>query len=324
VTAERLGGSGAMLALLRDALWPNLVQTLEGTPALIHGGPFANIAHGCNSVVATRMALQLADWAITEAGFGFDLGAEKFFDIKCRSAGLRPDAVVLVATIRALKMHGGVALKQLGSVDAEAVRRGLPNLEKHVENIQRFGEPPIVALNRFAADDEEEIEVVRARCEALGVAFAATDHHARGGAGAEELARTLVEKTRAVGRRGFTPLYPLEAPVEEKIATVAREMYGARDIAYTPAAERDLRDVARLGYSDLPVCIAKTPASLSDDPSLHGRPRDFEVTVRGVQVNAGAGFLVVLTGEILRMPGLPRHPLAQQIDVRDGQIVGLE
>jgi formate--tetrahydrofolate ligase len=325
VTAERLGGSGAMLALLRDALLPNLVQTLEGTPALVHGGPFANIAHGCNSVIATKMAMHLGDWAITEAGFGFDLGAEKFFDIKCRSAGLDPAAVVLVATVRALKMHGGLGLKELERVDVGAVERGLPNLEKHVENIQRFGERPIVALNRFAADADDEIEVVRARCEALGVAFAPSDHHARGGAGAEELARTVMARS---GRPGdgpvFSPLYPLEASVEEKVATVAREMYGARDVFYTQQARHDLGHVERLGYANLPVCIAKTPASLSDDPKLHGRPRDFDVTVRGVQINAGAGFLVVLTGDIMRMPGLPRHPLAERVDVIDGEIVGLE
>ncbi len=325
VTAERLGGSGAMLALLRDALWPNLVQTLEGTPALIHGGPFANIAHGCNSVIATKMAMHLSDWTITEAGFGFDLGAEKFFDIKCRSAGLDPDAVVLVATIRALKMHGGLDLKELDHVDPGAVERGLPNLDKHIENIQRFGERPIVALNRFAADADEEIEVVRARCEALGVAFAPTDHHARGGEGAEELARTLMAHAERPGDENvFSPLYPLEASVEEKIETVAREMYGASDVFYTGQARRDLAQVEKLGYAGLPVCIAKTPASLSDDPKLHGRPRDFEVTVRGVQINAGAGFLVVLTGDIMRMPGLPRRPLAERVDVVGGEIVGLE
>jgi formate--tetrahydrofolate ligase len=325
VTADRLSGSGAMLALLRDALWPNLVQTLEGTPALIHGGPFANIAHGCNSVVATRMAMHLADWAITEAGFGFDLGAEKFFDIKCRGANLDVAAVVLVATLRALKMHGGVPLGELDRSDPGAVQRGLPNLEKHIENIQQFGEVPIVGLNRFGSDEDAEIAVVRARCQELGVPFAVSDHHARGGAGAEDLARTLIAHAERPGSgRRFSPLYPLEASVEEKILTVARKMYGARDVYYTAQARRDLADVERLGYARLPVCIAKTPGSLSDDPKLRGRPRDFEVTVRGVQINAGAGFLVVVTGDILRMPGLPRRPLAERIDVRDGRIVGLE
>ncbi|MEZ4334731.1 MAG: formate--tetrahydrofolate ligase [Myxococcota bacterium] len=325
VTAERLGGSGAMLALLQDALWPNLVQTLEGTPALVHGGPFANIAHGCSSVVATRMALHLADWAITEAGFGFDLGAEKFFDIKCRGADLDPAAVVLVATVRALKMHGGVALSSLAATDAAAVGRGLPNLEKHVENIRQFGETPIVALNRFAGDAEEEIDVVRARCKALDVPFALIDHHARGGEGAEALACALVAHAERVGGgQRFRPLYPLDAPVEAKILAVAQKMYGARSVAFTPQARRDLADVERLGHGGLPVCIAKTPNSLSDDPHRRGRPRDFEVTVRGIQINAGAGFLVVLTGDILRMPGLPREPRARRIDVVDGRIVGLQ
>jgi formate--tetrahydrofolate ligase len=323
VTASRLRSSGAMLALLREALWPNLVQTLEGTPALVHGGPFANIAHGCNSVLATRTAMQLADWAVTEAGFGFDLGAEKFFDIKCRSAGLEVAAVVLVATVRALKLHGGIAPGQLGRPDAEAVRRGLPNLEKHVENIRIFGEVPLVALNRFSADTEVEIEVVRARCAELGAPFAVSDHHARGGEGALALARAAIERAKG-GGGSFRPLYPLEAPVEEKIAAVARAMYGARGVVFTRDARRDLRDVQRLGYERLPVCIAKTPASLSDEPTRRGRPEGFDVTVRSIQINAGAGFLVVLTGEILRMPGLPRTPLAEAIDVRDGRIVGLE
>ena len=322
VTADALQASGAMLALLREALWPNLVQTLEGTPALVHGGPFANIAHGCNSVVATRTALQLADWAITEAGFGFDLGAEKFFDIKCRSAGLDTDAVVLVATVRALKLHGGRARGELAEPDPEAVRRGLPNLEKHVENIRHFGEVPVVALNRFGSDSEGEVAVVSERCAALGVPFAVSDHHARGGEGAEELARTVMKHAR--GDRPFTPLYEDDQPVADKIAAVARKMYGAEGIGFTKRAERDLAEVERLGYARLPVCIAKTPASLSDDPKLRGRPDGFEVTVRSVQINAGAGFLVVLTGDILRMPGLPRRPLAERIDLRDGRIEGLE
>ena len=325
VTAESIGAAGAMLALLQDALWPNLVQTLEGVPAFVHGGPFANIAHGCNSVVATRAALHVADWAITEAGFGFDLGAEKFFDIKCRSAGFETAAVVLVATVRALKLHGGMALKRLATPDAQAVAAGLPNLEKHVENIGCFGQTPVVALNRFAADQDAEIEVVRARCRELGVPFAVSDHHARGGQGARELARSLVEHADARG--SDTPLrllYPLEAPVPDKILAVARAMYGARAVVFTPQAKRDLADVERLGYAGLPVCIAKTPASLSDEPGLRGRPDGFDVTVRGIQINAGAGFLVVLTGDILRMPGLPRHPLAESIDLREGRVVGVQ
>ncbi len=323
VTAGDLGAAGVMLAVLRDALRPNLVQTLEGTPALVHGGPFANIAHGCNSLVATRMALHLADWCVTEAGFGFDLGAEKFFDIKCAGAGLDTAAVVLVATVRALKMHGGVGLKDLAEADPEAVERGLPNLEKHVENIRTFGEPPVVALNRFHGDAEEEIAVVRRACASLDVPFAVSDHHARGGAGAEELARAVL--VHAEGRsRPFRPLYGPEDPVLEKIRAVATRMYGAREVLLTPGARRDLAQVERLGFGGLPVCIAKVPGSLSDDPRRRGRPRDFEVTVRALRINAGAGFLVVLTGDILRMPGLPRRPLAESIDLREGRIVGLE
>ncbi len=322
VTADALQASGAMLALLREALWPNLVQTLEGTPALVHGGPFANIAHGCNSVVATKTALKLADWAVTEAGFGFDLGAEKFFDIKCRSAGLDTDAVVLVATVRALKLHGGRPRDALAEPDTEAVRRGLPNLEKHVENIRHFGEVPVVALNRFGSDSDAEIAAVRERCDALGVPSAVSDHHAHGGEGAEALARTVMEHAR--GDRPFTPLYEEADPVAAKIAAVARKMYGAEGISFTKRAERDIALLERLGYGTLPVCIAKTPASLSDDPKLRGRPDGFDVTVRSVQINAGAGFLVVLTGDILRMPGLPRRPLAERIDLRGGRIEGLE
>jgi formate--tetrahydrofolate ligase len=323
VTARGLHASGAMLALLRDALWPNLVQTREGTPALVHGGPFANIAHGCSSVLATRLALHGADWAVTEAGFGFDLGAEKFFDIKCRAAGLDAAAVVLVATVRALKLHGGASLEDLGRPDAAALRRGLANLDKHVENIRCFGEVPVVAVNRFASDAPEELDAVLARCAELGVPAAPTDHFARGGEGALALAREVVSHAER-GARAFRPLYALDAPVPEKILAVARAMYGARGVAFTKAAKRDLADVERLGYAGLPVCIAKTPASLSDDPRLRGRPEGFEVSVRGIQIHAGAGFLVVLTGEILRMPGLPRRPRAESIDLRDGEIVGLD
>ncbi len=322
VTARDLGASGAMHALLHEALRPNLVQTLEGTPALVHGGPFANIAHGCNSVFATRMALHTADWCLTEAGFGFDLGAEKFFDIKCQSAGLDTAAVVLVATIRALKMHGGRKKSELGTADPEAVRRGLPNLEKHLESIRCFGERPLVALNQFSQDTAEEIAVVRERCDTLGIPVAATDHHARGGEGAEELARLLVQHTKTTSTR-FRPLYDWNDSVEDKVLAVAHAMYGADAVAYTKSAKRELREIEALGYAELPVCIAKVPGSLSDDGRLRGRPRDFEITVRGIQVNAGAGFLVVLTGDIMRMPGLPRRPLAESIDVRDGRIVGL-
>jgi formate--tetrahydrofolate ligase len=322
VTAGKLSATGAMLALLRDALRPNLVQTLEGTPVFVHGGPFANIAHGCNSVLATRTAMHLADWTITEAGFGFDLGAEKFFDIKCAGAGLDTAAVVLVATVRALKMHGGVRLDALATPDAGAVTRGLPNLSKHVESIRHFGESPVVALNRFAADADAEIEAVRGHCASLGVPFAVADHHARGGAGAVELAQAVMAHAEKRSQP-FRPLYDWSDPVPQKILAVARKMYGARSIVFTKTAERDLDDVRRLGYDRLPVCIAKTQSSLSDDPKVPGRPTDFDVTVRGIQVNAGAGFLVILTGDILRMPGLPRTPLAESIDLRGDTIVGI-
>ena len=323
VTAGELSATGAMLALLYDALQPNLVQTLEGTPVLIHGGPFGNIAHGCNSALATRMAMHQADWAITEAGFGFDLGGEKFFDIKCASAGLDAAVVVLVATVRALKMHGGVASANLGAPDAAAVARGLPNLEKHVENVGQFGKPAVVALNHFAADTEKEIDVVAARCAAWGVPFALCDHYARGGEGAIHLASQVMAHAQQSGQP-FRPLYDWKRPVPEKILAVAQTMYGARNVIFTKAAERDLSDIRRLGYEHLPVCVAKTQNSLSDDPTVRGRPLDFDVTVRGLQINAGAGFLVALTGDILRMPGLPRKSLAESIDVRGGQITGLQ
>ena len=322
VTAGELKATGAVLALLKDALMPNLVQTLEGTPCFVHGGPFANIAHGCNSVLATRMAMHFADWTVTEAGFGFDLGAEKFFDIKCAGAGLDTAAVVLVATIRALKMHGGVKKDDLAAPSATAVEAGLPNLEKHVENIRCFGESPVVALNRFGADTDEEIDVVRRCCAKLGVPFALSDHHARGGDGALELARALIEHAEA-SPQPFKPLYDWNAPVVDKIRTICQRIYGANDVELTATAKRDLEDVERLGYAGLPICMAKTQNSLSDNPNLRGRPTNFDVTVRNIQINAGAGFLVVLTGEIMRMPGLPKHPASENIDVVDGRIVGL-
>ncbi len=322
VTAGQLESTGAALALLRDAILPNLVQTMGGTPAIVHGGPFANIAHGCNSVVATKLGLHLADWVITEAGFGFDLGAEKFYDIKCRSAGLDTAAVVLVASVRALKLHGGRPYKQLDQPDPAAVERGLPNLEKHIENIHLFTELPVVALNRFEGDTDEEVAVVREYCETHDVEFGVAEHFAKGGEGAVEVAEAVLRHADTDQTR-FHPLYGLEDTVPEKIYAVATRMYGASDIAFTRQAQRDLEDVERLGFSKLPVCIAKTPSSLSDDPKLRGRPRDFEVTIRGIQINAGAGFLVVLTGDILRMPGLPRRPQANAIDLRDGSIVGL-
>jgi len=323
VTAGQLKATGAMLALLRDALWPNLVQTLEGTPALVHGGPFANIAHGCNSVIATRTALALADWVITEAGFGFDLGAEKFFDIKCASAGLEVASVVLVATVRALKLHGGAKLGDLAKPDPKAVARGLANLDKHIESIACFGRHPIIALNRFGSDSDEEVAVVRRHATELGVPIAVCDHFARGGAGADDLAALVEEHSTEPGTTHFGPLYDWASPVPDKIRTVAEKMYGARDVLYSREARQDLKLIERHGFAGLPVCIAKTQSSLSDDPHRRGRPRDFEVTVRRIHVASGAGFLIVVTGDIVRMPGLPAVPRAEGIDLIDGEVTGL-
>ena len=323
VHAKALGVTGAMMALLRDALQPNLVQSFEGTPAFVHGGPFANIAHGCNSIIATRMALHHADWAITEAGFGFDLGAEKFFDIKCRIADLDPDAVVLVTTVRALKMHGGKDKKDLVAEDRAAVKQGLENLDKHIESVQIFNKHPVVALNRFATDTDEEIAIIRDRCIDLGVSFAETTHHADGGKGAIALAKAVIASVDK--SKPFTPLYSLDMSVVDKIKAVSRAMYGANDVAFSKEAEKDLQHVEQLGLTHLPICIANAASSLSDDPVLHGRPRDFSVTVRAIQINAGAGFLVVLTGNIMRMPGLPKKPAANNIKLlANGVIEGLE
>jgi formate--tetrahydrofolate ligase len=322
VSAGDLQAVGAMMVLLKDALMPNLVQALGGVPALVHGGPFANIAHGCNSVIATKMALAHADWVVTEAGFAFDLGGEKFYDIKCTTAGLDPAAVVLVATIRALKRHGGLPPDRLTEPDPAAVERGLGNLEKHIENVQAFGTTPVVALNRFGTDAEEEIEVVRRACEAAGAPFAVTDHFARGAAGAEELAATVMAHA-CHGQHPFRRLYSPSAPLEEKMDAIARTMYGAAEVVYTADAQKDLAEIRRLGYGELPLCVAKTPASLSDDPSVVGRPEGFTVTVRGAVLAAGAGFVVPLLGNILRMPGLPKSPQAVRMDYRDGQVVGM-
>ena len=322
VYLKALNITGAMMALLRDAIHPNLVQTLEGTPAFMHGGPFANIAHGCNSVFATRMAMQLADWTVTEAGFGFDLGAEKFFHIKCRSAGLDPDAVVVVTTVRALKFHGGKAKDALGQPDTEAVRAGLENLDKHIESVAHFNKHPVVALNRFADDTDEEIAIIRDRAEALGVSFAETRHFAEGGKGAEDLARAVMASVEK--NKPFSPLYQLEDSLYEKVNKVCKAMYGANDVAFSKDAEKDLKIIRGLGLSKLPICIAKAPSSLSDDPTLHGRPRDFQVTVRNIQVSAGAGFLIILTGNIMRMPGLPKYPKAEQVELLpDGSVIGV-
>ncbi len=322
VRAADLKAVGALLVVLKDALKPNLVQTCEGVPAFVHGGPFANIAHGCNSVVATKMALAHADWVVTEAGFGFDLGAEKFFDIKCRTAGLDTAAVVLVATVRALKMHGGVRRDRLESPDPAAVERGLPNLAKHVESIHTFCERPVVALNRFGADSPEEIEVVRRAAAELGAPFAVSDIFAAGGDGGVELARAVVAHAERTSRP-FCPLYELSDPIPVKIGKVARLMYGAADVGYEPRAEKAIRDIEKLGYGGLPVCVAKTQSSLSDDPKLVGRPEGFEVTVRDVLLAAGAGYVVPLLGEILRMPGLPATPQAEKVDLVDGRVVGM-
>ncbi len=322
VTAADLKAVGAMMVLLKDAIQPNLVQTGEGVPAFVHGGPFANIAHGCNSVIATKMAMAHADWTITEAGFGFDLGAEKFFDIKCQYAGLDTAAVVLVATVRALKRHGGVLKKKLAQEDPAAVERGLDNLRKHIENIRLFGESPVVALNRFASDTDDEIRVVRRACEGLRIPFAVCDGFEKGGDGATELAQ-IVMATAETTSSPFHPLYDWQEPVKVKMNKIASLIYGARGVLWTKGAERDLKLIRKLGYNHLPICVAKTPVSLSDDPRLLGRPTDFETTVRGLIVAAGAGFLVALLGDILRMPGLRAKPQAEKMDLVDGEVVGL-
>ena len=322
VFLKSLNITGAMMALLRDAVHPNLVQTLEGTPAFMHGGPFANIAHGCNSVFATRMAMQFADWTVTEAGFGFDLGAEKFFHIKCRSNGLDPDAVVLVTTVRALKLHGGKAKDALDQPDPDAVRLGLENLDKHIESVSHFNKHPVVALNRFANDTDEEISIIRERAEAHGVSFAETRHFSEGGKGAQDLAREVIKSVEQ--NKPFSPLYELDDTIYEKVHKVCKDMYGANDVAFTKEAELDLKTITAIGLDKLPVCIAKAPSSLSDDPLLHGRPRDFQVTVRNIQVSAGAGFLIILTGKIMRMPGLPKQPMAEQVELLpDGSVIGV-
>ncbi|NKB70196.1 MAG: formate--tetrahydrofolate ligase [Candidatus Latescibacteria bacterium] len=323
ITAADLGVHGAMAVLLRDACKPNLVQTLEHTPAFIHGGPFANIAHGCNSVLATKLSLRLADYTVTEAGFGADLGAEKFLNIKCRQAGLKPDVVVLVATVRALKFHGGVDLKELGQVDMTALEKGLENLKKHLENIRRFGLPVVVAINSFSSDTAEEVELIRDKCAYLGAPIVAADHWARGGVGAEDLARAVVE-TADNTQSDFTFLYPKKRRLWDKVRTIAQEIYGADDIMGDKRLRATFRRLQREGYGDLPICMAKTQYSLSTDPGLKGRPSNFAVPIRDVRVAAGAGFVVVLAGDIMTMPGLPKTPSAEAIDFdENGQITGL-
>lgn len=323
VTAKSLNAAGAMMALLKNAIMPNLVQTTEGVPTFIHGGPFANIAHGCNSVIATRMALSFSDWAITEAGFGFDLGAEKFFDIKCKGAGLDTSAVVLVATCRALKSHGGIDKANINKLNTKALQMGLPNLDRHIENIKRFCEPPIVCLNRFREDHTEEIEVIKNHCEKnLQVPFAVSNVFEEGGKGGIDLAEKVILHSER-SSQPFSPLYDWNEDVKTKIFKIANKMYGAGEVRYTQRAERDLRSIEKNGYHNLPVCIAKTPISLSDNPKLRGRPENFCVTVREIVIAAGAGFLIPLTGDILRMPGLPKYPQAEKIDLRDNDIIGV-
>ena len=323
VTAGDLNAVGSMAALLKDAIKPNLVQTLEHTPVIVHGGPFANIAHGCNSVRATKTALGLSDYTVTEAGFGADLGAEKFLDIKCRIAGLKPDAVVLVATIRALKYNGGVAKKDLGEENLEALKKGIVNLEKHIENIQKYGVPVVVTLNAFLTDTEAEMAYVKQFCEERDCRFALSEVWAKGGEGGEALAREVIN-TIENKPSNYAPIYADDLSLTEKITKVATEIYGADGVNFLPAAARQLAKIEEMGFGKLPVCMAKTQYSLSDDPNMLGRPRNYNITVREAYVSAGAGFVVALTGAIVTMPGLPKRPAAFDIDVdKDGKIVGL-
>ena len=322
VRARDLKAHGAMTALLKEFLAPNLVQTLEGAPAFIHGGPFANIAHGCNSVLATTTALKLADYVVTEAGFGADLGGEKFIDIKCRKAGLTPDCVVLVATIRALKMHGGVKKEDLKSENLKALEAGMANLQQHVENVKKFGLPAVVSINRFSADTEAEIALVKEKCKALGVEALMADHWAMGGAGAADVAKTVV-KVIDEGKSKLKFLYPDETPLFEKIETIAREIYRAKNVTADKSVKDQLKSWEEMGYGKLPICIAKTQYSFSTNPDAKGAPADHTINVREVRLSAGAEFVVAICGEILTMPGLPKVPSADSIDVKDGKIVGL-
>lgn len=323
IYAKDLKAEGAMAVLLKDAIKPNIVQTLEGNPAIIHGGPFANIAQGTNSVIATRMGMSYSDYTVTEAGFGFDLGAEKFLDIKCQSAGLRPKAVVLTTTIRALKYHGGADLKSLTNSDVDALKKGLPNLEKHLENISKFNLPAVIAINKFLTDTDAEIAVIKHFAKDKGVKVALAEVWEKGGAGALDLAQFVVDAVEA-NTEEFTPLYDWKSPVKDKIETIAKEIYGTKHVEYTAKAKANLRTIASLGLESLPICIAKTQKSLSDNPKLLGRPKDFIITVREIEIAAGAGFLIPITGDMMRMPGLPAHPASEGMDITDdGEIIGL-
>ncbi|HAH75307.1 MAG TPA: formate--tetrahydrofolate ligase [Kandleria vitulina] len=323
VTVNDIHATGAVALLLKDAIKPNLVQTLDHTPVFVHGGPFANIAHGCNSVMATRLAMKLGDYAITEAGFGADLGAEKFLDIKCRQAGLKPDAVVIVATIRALKMHGGVDKKDLSEENLEALKNGIENLRKHIENINKYGLPSVVAINAFPTDTQAELELLKEICEKDGAKVAISEVWAKGGEGGLELAKTLLDVLENEESH-YHPIYDLDLSIEEKIKTIAREIYGAKDVAFTKKAKTALRTLTKQGLDHLPICVAKTQYSLSDDASLLGRPEGFTVTINDLIPNTGAGFIVAISGSIMRMPGLPKDPAANHMDINeDGTIVGL-
>jgi formate--tetrahydrofolate ligase len=323
VTAAELKAAGAMTLLLKDAILPNLVQTLEGGPALVHGGPFGNIAHGCNSVAATKLALSLGDIVLTEAGFGADLGAEKFFDIKCRFAGLRPEAAIVVATVRALKMNGGVKKENLGTPDVAALKKGLVNLEAHVKNVMKFGVPPVVALNRFVSDSQEEIDTVLSAVKGWGARGALSDVWAKGGEGGEAVAKEVLAVLDE-GKADFKPLYDTSLPIKQKIEAIAREIYGADGVDFTPTASKNIEQIEAIGYGNTPVCMAKTQYSFSDDPTKLGRPKGFRITVREAYVSAGAGFVVALAGDIMTMPGLSKTPSAEAIRVQpDGTIEGL-
>lgn len=323
VYARDIKAEGAMAALLKDAINPNLVQTVEGTPAIMHGGPFANIAHGCNSVRATRLALKLADYCITEAGFGSDLGAEKFLDIKCRMAGLKPSCIVVVATVRALKYNGGVAKADLSAENVPALEKGIVNLKAHVENMHKFGVPVVVAINRFGTDTDAELQVIDNCCKELGVSYALSEVFAKGGEGGKDLAQTVcdvIEKCEGC-QTNFAPIYPDSAPIEEKIETIAKKIYGAGGVIFTKPALKSLKDIKALGGDAMPVCIAKTQYSLSDDPSLLGRPTGFSITIRDLKLSAGAGFVVAYAGDIMTMPGLPKVPAAEKIDVDENSVI---